>query len=164
MIQVTIKSLFIRGPETHSTCVLVPVTKDDTRQVPIEIGGWEAAAIAEGIEAPITGQRPLTHDLCLTFLKELNTQVSSVYITRTEGPVFFAEIELMKFDGSTIKIDARPSDAIALAVRSQVPIFMDDEVLESASLPDFNAAEQSAKQENMEEFHKFIEDISPDDF
>ena len=135
------------------------------RQLSIFIGGPEATAIAfalEGVETP----RPLTHDLFCDVLDELGTQLDRVVITELRDTTFFAELQLTG-PGGTHHISARPSDAVALAVRVGCPIFSADEVLDEAGFiaeDDLDDAEDESPEDVVEEFRQFIDNVSPEDF
>jgi uncharacterized protein len=124
--------------------------------VPIWIGAVEATSIAfahQGVVPP----RPLTHDFMLTSLHALGTDVDHVEITQLLDGVYYATVHFTQ--GATV--DARPSDAIALAIRAQVPILVAPEVIAEAGieLPDEAPAE-----EEVERFRAFLDDVSPEDF
>jgi uncharacterized protein len=122
--------------------------------VPIWIGPNEAVAIAmaqQGVAAP----RPLTHDLFVATLLELGTPLQSVRITRLDEGVFYAELVL---DGCNV--DARPSDAIALALRAGVPILLSDEVLAEAGV----APDPDQDVDEVEQFREFLDTVTPQDF
>ncbi len=122
--------------------------------LPIWIGPNEAAAIAmaqQGVAAP----RPLTHDLFVATLLQLGTPLLRVRITRLEEGVFFAELDLQ---GQSV--DARPSDAIALALRAGVPILLADEVLAEAGV----APAPEDDVDEVEQFREFLDTVTPQDF
>lgn len=118
---------------------------DGTRQLPIIIGGFEAQAIAlelENIEPP----RPMTHDLLREVFSSVNAEVSYVVINELRDGTFFARVTFTH-EGNESELDARPSDAVALAVRVEAPIYVTESVLEEAGIPseDAAAAESSAE-------------------
>jgi uncharacterized protein len=122
--------------------------------LPIWIGPNEAAAIAmaqQGVAAP----RPLTHDLFIATLLQLGTPLLSVRITRLEEGIFFAELVI---ENQTV--DARPSDAIALALRAGVPILLSDEVLAEAGV----APDLDEEVDEVEQFREFLDNVTPQDF
>ena len=133
-------------------------------QLPIRIGTVEAAAISMGIAGAQPGGRPTTHDLLASPIAALGAHVRCVRIMAVQGTTFFAQAELESKDGELTYVDARPSDAIALAVRAHVPIYADEGVLRTAALPNFQAVEQDEREHELEEFHTFVEGLSPDDF
>ncbi len=106
---------------------------EGTRQLPIIIGGFEAQAIAlelENIEPP----RPMTHDLLRDLFESVHAEVSFVVINELKDGTFFARVTFTH-DGSESELDARPSDAVALAVRVEAPIYVTEAVLEEAGIP-----------------------------
>ena len=133
---------------------------DPRRYVPIFIGSPEATAIVyslQGMETP----RPMTHDLVTMLLTELGASISSIEITELHEGTFFAEVEFVAGD-RTFRVSARPSDAIALAVRQeeQPPIFIADDVFEEASL----VFDEEQEEEQIEEFRDFLDQVNPEDF
>lgn len=124
------------------------------RYVPIWIGAPEATAIAYAQQG-VTPPRPLTHDLLLDVLTGLGHALSSVVITRMEDNIFYAELVI---DGNT-RISARSSDAVAVALRAQVPVYVDDEVLEEVGV-DVPIEEE----DEVERFREFLDNVSAEDF
>ena len=112
--------------------VVILKDKGAERYLPIWIGNHEANAIALRITG-ITPERPITHDLMTNIFKDLGASITSVEVSSLASDVFYARI-MMRVDGKSLDIDARPSDAIALAVRADVPILVADEVLEKAGV------------------------------
>ena len=107
--------------------------KDSSRSLPIIVGSSEAQAIAlylEGVDMP----RPMTHDLLISVLETLETEINQVTIARMKNGTFFAEIEASNSQVGEIMIDSRPSDAIAIALRTLTPIYVSDEIMERASI------------------------------
>jgi uncharacterized protein len=131
--------------------------REGERFLPIWIGAVEATAIAFALQGIVT-PRPMTHDLLKNVIEQLNVQVSRIIITELKDSTFYATIELVH-NGSTIEISSRPSDAIALAVRANVPIFGAPEVLEEASILIRDDEEQE-----VEKFREFLDQVNPDDF
>lgn len=135
------------------------------RQLSIFIGAPEATAIAfalEGVETP----RPLTHDLFCDVLGELNAQLERVVITELRDTTYFADLELTTADGDR-SVSARPSDAVALAVRVGCPIYATEELLDQAGFVETevdDVDDDSSPEEVVEEFRQFIDQVSPDDF
>jgi uncharacterized protein len=111
--------------------VILKDTEDD-RYLPIWIGAWEASAIAMRLQG-LSAERPLTHDLFATALDQLGVRVERVVISELADETYHARIHLER-DGDRVEVDARPSDAIALAVRVEVPILADEDVLAQAAL------------------------------
>ena len=128
-----------------SLVVLKPRHGETTStQLPIRIGTFEAAAISMGVEAR-AHKRPMTHDLLNNVIRDLGATLTSVVINRVSGTTFYAQLRLVTAAGETISVDARPSDAIALAVRSHKPIFADEKVLETATSTPWNATNANAR-------------------
>jgi bifunctional DNase/RNase len=138
-------------------CVMVLEEIDGPRLLPIWIGLYEGGAIGMAL----AGQqfpRPLTHDLFVNVVKDLGGQIKQVTITELKDSTFFAEVRLMK-DGHEIRIDARPSDSVALAVRVNCPILVNDQV--------FDACPELLKpisEEEVSDFKKKLEHMTPEDF
>ena len=154
-VRMEIKGLML-DPSSKTPIV---VLHDEDKQIflPIWIGVFEANAIAlriEGVEPP----RPMTHDLLHSTLEELGASVDRVTISALRDNTFYAEISLSGPAGE-LGLDARPSDAIALALRASAPIFVLRSVLESAQAADLT---RSASDE--EELKKWLEDAAPEDF
>ena len=133
----------------------------DERMLPIFIGGPEATAIAlahEGVSPP----RPMTHDLFAESLDAMDVRVERVVITELRERTFFAELHMRSATEARV-MSARPSDAIALAVRMGIPIFAEDELLDEVGYTDAPAVDED-DDEVVEEFKDFIDNITPDDF
>ena len=115
--------------ETNDEQVIVLKETGGERSFPISIGIYEAAAIDRKIKGHRT-QRPLTHDLLNSVIAEMAARLAKVVITELRDTTFFAKL-ILEHDGKELEVDARPSDAIALAISSSAPIFVDESVLES---------------------------------
>ena len=164
MIRASIETLVMGSVPGASVVVLRPLPSEDEhdRILPICIGSVEAAAIGKALSKE-PSSRPMTHALIGTMVAQLGGSVERVVIDKVRGTIFYATI-CVKRGTETIKIDARPSDAIAIAVRLKVPIYIQESVLASASFPTWvNVAREQQKAE-MEEFHSFVENLSPEDF
>ena len=133
------------------------------RRVPIRIGSVEAAAISMGVEKS-RERRPMTHDLLKSTLDVLGAELLSVRITKVSGTTFYAQLVLRGADGAETLVDARPSDAIALAVRCGVKILADEDVIRTASMFDFKGVKEAEQAAEMADFHEFVEHLSPEDF
>ncbi len=134
-------------------------TLDGNKFLPIWIGHPEAAAILMKLQGAPT-PRPMTHDLVTDMLGELNAQVRRIAVTELRENTFYATITL-QVNGSEIEIDSRPSDALALAVRTSAPIFVADQVIDDQGI-EFGAEPDDA--EVIDEFKKFLEGVNPEDF
>lgn len=132
-------------------------------QLPIRIGSVEASAISMGVSGK-PGGRPMTHDLLVNAVRSLGGTIADVRITGVEDTTFFAQLQVVDAQGDVHMLDSRPSDALALAVRCDAPIFADQDVLDVAAMPDFKAVEHQACKRELERFHEFVENVTPDDF
>jgi bifunctional DNase/RNase len=135
-------------------------TLDGNKFLPIWIGHSEAAAILMKLQNTST-PRPMTHDLLTDMLTEVNAKVSRIAVTELRDNTFYAVITLA-YDGQEIEIDSRPSDALALAVRSSAPIFVADTVIDASAI-EFGQEPDDAS-DVIDEFKKFLEDVTPEDF
>lgn len=130
MIETTVESIRVSLVSQNRVVILKEV--DGERHLPIWIGAYEADAIAMELQG-VTPQRPLPYDLMRSMLTDLGATVSRVVISNLSDQIFFARI-MLEHDGQTLEIDARPSDAIALAVRANTRILVDEAVMERASV------------------------------
>jgi uncharacterized protein len=155
MIEMNLVGVRVELP-TQQPIVLLQ-ERDGERYLPIWIGNAEAAAIAFALQGIVTA-RPLTHDLMKNVLEELGVRVERIVITELKDGTFYAVIEMAQ-NGSRYEISSRPSDAIALAVRVNVPIFANEEVLTEASIVIKDDEEQE-----VEKFREFLDQVTPEDF
>lgn len=166
MFMASIESLVI-GMPMPSVITLRPSNAhgDDMENMvlPIWIGTMEATAIAAALDERDTHKRPLTHELANNMVHALGGQIGRVVIDKAEGSTFFATIYVRCSNGMFTRVDARPSDAIALAIRADVPLFVEEEVFRAAACPR-SFGPGSDESIEIEEFHKFIEDVEPADF
>src|SRR5918992_4765670 len=135
-------------------------TVDGNKFLPIWIGHPEAAAILMKLQGAST-PRPMTHDLLADVLEQLDAEVTRITVTELRDNTFYASITVQQ-NGSEIEIDSRPSDAIAIAVRSDAPIFAAERVIEESAI-EFEGEEVN-EEEIVDEFRKFLDDVSPDQF
>jgi len=146
----------------NTPMMLLKETDGDGRLLPILIGNSEAASIhsaMQGLQPP----RPLTHDLLSTVIEVLDHRIDRVTITELRDHVFMAELSLVDSDGETTSLSCRPSDACALAIRTDAPIYATDEVLETAGQPE-PSSDDDQEEELIDEFQDFLETVNPDDF
>lgn len=157
------------SPGTNSMVVLLE-EESGGRVLPIWIGEFEGSNIEmalRGIQPP----RPFPYDLMLDLINQLGSTVDGVTVTSLRDNTFFAEVEIVR-DGKHIILDSRPSDAIAIAVRCQAPIYVSDDVLEQAGMPRrllrklLEAREESAEtpEEEISHFKEFLGRIRPEEF
>ncbi len=129
-----------------------------TRFLPIWVGAVEATAIAYAVEG-LVPMRPLTHDLLKLVTESLGASVSRVVVTELRDAVFYADLVLERA-GQEVHVSARPSDAIAVAVRTGSPIFAAPEVIDEAGVEIKDAEEES----EIEKFREFLDEVTPEDF
>jgi bifunctional DNase/RNase len=153
-IEMTIKGLMV-DPITNMPIVILR-DKDGQKVLPIWVGIFEANAIALQIEN-ISTPRPMTHDLLRNVIQDLNASVQKVVVSDLQENTFYALIYL-SLNGDTVAIDARPSDAIALALRTKAPIFVEEVVIDNAKTMD-----PSSEKADADRLHKWLESLDPDD-
>ena len=145
--------------ETNTPVVLLQEVEGARRTLPILIGQTEAMAIEmarKGIEPP----RPFTHDLMKDLVTALGVTVEAIVITELKGHTYYAEVRMIR-DGKSVVVSARPSDAMALALRTGSPIYADESLLDAEGV---ELAEQSDPEELLSQFHNFIDQVRPEDF
>jgi len=135
-------------------------TAEGNKFLPIWIGHPEAAAILMKLQGAAT-PRPMTHDLVTEMLGQLEAKVVRIAVTELRENTFYAVVTLA-VDGTEIEVDSRPSDAIALAVRADAPIFVAESVIEESAI-EFEH-EDVNEEEVVEEFKKFLDEVKPEDF
>lgn len=164
-VRMDIQTIVVGGGPLSSLVVLKPHRRrgNSSVQLPIRIGSVESTAISMGIDGT-PHERPMTHDLLRSVIGALGAAVTGVIINDVRGTTFYSQIRMVTAQGDTVTVDARPSDSIALAVRTHTPIFADEHVLDTAAFPDFTAVEKDEEQQEMERFHDFVENLSPEDF
>jgi bifunctional DNase/RNase len=140
LIEVSVDSIRVHLPTAQHVVILKEKVND--RYLPIWIGQFEANAIAMRIQG-MAPERPITHDLMSTTFGELGISVSRIVVTALSEEVFFARLHLQQ-DGREVDVDSRPSDAIALAVRFDCPIFVAADVLDRAGVIPEKEEEESA--------------------
>ncbi|SFS03894.1 hypothetical protein SAMN04487846_1720 [Microbacterium sp. cf046] len=169
MIQVRVAGVAL-DPTGQHVILLKPIDEipGEGLILPIWIGQMEATSIlvaVEGADVP----RPLAHDVMRSLLDVVGAAVTGVAVTRIEEGTFYAEITLSTTLGERI-IDARPSDAIALASRAGAPLWVAEEVMDDAGVPDTVTEGESddvsdlIARERLDEFKRFLEDVDPEDF
>ncbi|MEV8272147.1 bifunctional nuclease family protein [Microbacterium sp. NPDC077184] len=168
MVQVRVAGVALDAAQQH--VILLKPLEDlpgEGRILPIWIGAQEATSILVAVEgAPVP--RPLAHDLMRDILDTLGATVDRVEVTRIDEGTYYADVVLDTPVGSRV-VDARPSDAVALASRTGASIFVADEVLAEAGVIDTVTAEDEDgvpvdAEESVDEFKRFLEDVDPDDF
>ena len=147
-IEVKIRALMM-DPNSGTPIIILKDVNSET-MLPIWVGAYEANAIALEIEK-IAPQRPMTHDLLRNLIVEMGAHVERVVVTELRDNTFFAVIEMSTLDGMNVMLDSRPSDAIALALRADCPIFVDMEVIRASRNTVASEQEETEQGESFEE-------------
>jgi bifunctional DNase/RNase len=153
-IEMTIKGLMV-DPVTNMPIIILR-DKDGQKVLPIWVGIFEANAIALQIENVAT-PRPMTHDLLKNVISDLDASVQKIVVCDLKDNTFYALIHL-SVNGQTVAVDARPSDAIALALRAKAPIFVEDAVIENARSMDINSEKADS-----DRLQKWLESLDPEE-
>ncbi|MEY4312324.1 MAG: hypothetical protein RLZZ571_1094 [Actinomycetota bacterium] len=156
MIEVEVVGIRLELPASQPVLVLRDL--DGSRYLPLWIGNSEATAISLALEG-VNPPRPLTHDLLVDVIEHLDDQVLSTSITELIDGTYFAQIEFANHDA----VSARPSDAVAVAIRCGVPIFVSQDVLDEAGM-DVVSEDDLEDSEEVEKFRAFLDEINPEDF
>jgi bifunctional DNase/RNase len=158
MVEVTIDSIRVSLVSPQRLVILKDIEQE--RFLPIWIGPFEAEAITIKLQ-DVDVKRPLTHDLLNKFITELGGIISHVVVNDLRDDTYFARI-FIGVNGKTLEIDSRPSDAMALAVRANVPIYVADEVMEKASItPEDDQSDEES--EDLSAFRDFVNTLDLDD-
>ena len=172
MIETVVDSIRV-SLVTQARVVILKEVEGD-RHLPIWIGAFEAEAIAVELQG-ISSPRPLPYDLLRSVIGELGADINRIVITEINNDVYYARI-IIQQNGMGVEIDSRPSDAIALAVRAKVPIFVDDSVMaragvqldeesdEETAAEGENEGEPTINEEKLSAFRDFIDTLDLDDF
>jgi bifunctional DNase/RNase len=144
-----------------NTPIIILKSEEDDRAIPIWIGLLEATSIASALQN-IKFDRPMTHDLFKNFMERQNMGVSKIEVCDLKDNTFYAKLYITSKE-KTFSMDARPSDAIALAVRFQAPIFVDEKVIEKSKAGEGDA-EVIDKSEEGKKWAEYLEKLSPEDF
>jgi uncharacterized protein len=155
LIKVQLEGVRMEYP-SQKPIILLKET-DGERFLPIWVGAFEASAIALEL-ADFKTPRPMTHDLILSIIKDLGAKVDFIAVTDIVDDTFYAVLNLINFTDRIVSIDLRPSDAIAIAVRSKCPVFASKFVMENAGL------RVSSIEEEVEKFKDFLDHTNPEDF
>ena len=153
LIEMSIKGLMV-DPITNMPIIILR-DRDGQRVLPIWVGVFEANAIALQMEN-VTTPRPMTHDLLKNVISDLKADIQKIVVSDLRDNTFYALIYLV-VNGEPVAIDARPSDAIALALRAQAPIYVEDSVIDHAKTVDF-----VPDKENSERLQKWLESLDPE--
>jgi uncharacterized protein len=154
VVEMSIKGLMI-DPVTNMPIVILR-DRDNQRALPIWVGPVEANAIALQIEN-VAPPRPMTHDLLRNLLEELGATLQRVVISDLQDSTFYAYLQLER-DGQVLFVDARPSDALALSLRTRAPVFVEERVLDRA-----RSTETSTDDADRDRLQRWLESLNPDD-
>ena len=149
------------SPSSGGAYALVLGEIDGNRRLPIIIGAFEAQAIALELEK-IQPPRPMTHDLLRNLIDTMKAKINHVLVSDLKDNTFYAVISLA-YGGNTVCIDSRPSDAIALALRTKSPIYVEEKVIEAAKSLDLPDPE-TTKLDEKQQWKDWLENIKPQDF
>jgi uncharacterized protein len=139
-------------------------TADGNKFLPIWIGHPEAAAILMKLQSQAP-PRPMTHDLMSELLEHLEAQVVRITVTELRENTFYAQITVQQDGREEIEIDSRPSDAIALAIRAEAPIFAADSVIEESAIEfEGDEVDQEVLEAEVAKFKSFLDEVTPEDF
>jgi bifunctional DNase/RNase len=159
MIEVKVDSIRASLMSEHRVVILKDLNAE--RYLPIWIGPYEAEAIALRLQNREVA-RPLTHDLLNNVIAELGGEVSHIVVTALRNDTFYSLITV-SLNGGRLEIDSRPSDAIALAVRANVPIFVDEDVMAEAGIVPEREVAEDTEDEALSAFRDFIDGLDLDD-
>lgn len=163
-IEVVVESVRVHTLSSQHVVILKELGREvpeRARYLPIWIGPWEANAIAMRLQG-VEPERPLTHDLVVSMMRELGAVVREVDIVDLEAETFIARV-VLEAGGRVHEVDARPSDALALAVRTGAPVFADEGVLDRAGVrPEPEEEEGAASDERLSVFRDFVNSLDAD--
>jgi len=168
LVNMELVGVRIEMPSNQPIVLLKEV--DGSRFLPIWVGAVEATAIAFAQQG-LAAQRPLTHDLIANILEVADLTMTSVHITQLKDGIFYAEIQIRTEAAAVLKISARPSDAIAIALRTKSNILADSDLLDQVGIDiperligDGDEVDGQASDGEMERFREFLDQINPEDF
>ena len=164
MVRVLLRAVRV-DLQSNTPVLLLQETEGEGRTLPIFIGSPEATAIAYALQG-VTMPRPLTHDLMKDMLGALDINVERVIITELRSQTYYAEMHLVRGEERTV-VSSRPSDAVAVAVRTETPLFVSDELMESEGIIlalDVEEEEEDTPDELVGQFRQFLDSVRPEDF
>ncbi len=151
--------------QSNTPVLLLQETDGEGRTLPIFIGNPEATAIAYALQG-VTMPRPLTHDLMRDVLGALDIDLERVIITELRSSTYYAELHLRKGEVRTV-VSSRPSDAVAVAVRTETPLYVSDELMESEGIIlalENEEEDEETLEELASQFRQFLDSVRPEDF
>ncbi|MGP0029349.1 MAG: bifunctional nuclease family protein [Acidimicrobiales bacterium] len=165
MVRVMLRAVRV-DLQSNTPVLLLQETGGEGRTLPIFIGNPEATAIAYALQG-VTMPRPLTHDLMRDVLGALDVSVERVVISELRASTYFAELHLVHGDETTV-VSSRPSDAVAVAVRTETPLFVQDELMEAEgiilAIDNEEEEDEEMVDELAEQFREFLDTVRPEDF
>ena len=168
MVNMEVVGVRIEMPSNQPIVLLKEV--DGSRFLPIGVGAVEATAIAFAQQGMVA-QRPLTHDLIANIFEATDLTLTAVQIVQLKDGIFYAELQLRSESGTVLKISARPSDAIAIALRTKSNILADSDLLDAVGLDiperligDDDRSQEGGSDVELERFREFLDQINPEDF
>ena len=168
MVNMEVVGVRIEMPSNQPIVLLKEV--DGSRFLPIWVGAVEATAIAFAQQGMVA-QRPLTHDLIANIFEATDLTLTAVQIVQLKDGIFYAELQLRSESGTVLKISARPSDAIAIALRTKSNILADSDLLDAVGLDiperligDDDRSQEGGSDVELERFREFLDQINPEDF
>jgi hypothetical protein len=165
MVEVRLRAVRV-DLQSNTPVLLLQETEGEGRTLPIFIGTPEAAAIAYALQE-VAMPRPMTHDLIKELLDALDAEVERVVITELQASTYFAEMQLRR-GGDRASVSCRPSDAVAVAVRTGSPLFVADELMDAEgimlAIDGSTDEDESTPEELVGQFRQFLDNIKPEDF
>lgn len=164
MVRVLLRAVRV-DLQSNTPVLLLQETDGEGRTLPIFIGSPEATAIAYALQG-VTMPRPLTHDLMKDLLGALDISVERIIITELRASTYYAELHLVQGTVRTV-VSSRPSDAVAVAVRTEAPLFVSDELMESEGIMlalESDEDSDEVPEELVGEFRQFLDSVRPEDF
>jgi uncharacterized protein len=166
MVEVRLRAVRV-DLQSNTPVLLLQETDGEGRTLPIFIGTPEAAAIAYALQG-VTMPRPMTHDLMRDVLSSLDVEIERVVITELQNATYYAELRLRRGNDVTV-VSSRPSDAVAVAVRTGSPLFVSDELMDAEGIllaPDEadELEDEPPPEVIIGQFQEFLEDVKPEDF
>jgi bifunctional DNase/RNase len=164
MVRVLLRAVRV-DLQSNTPVLLLQETDGEGRTLPIFIGNPEATAIAYALQG-VTMPRPLTHDLMRDVLGALDIDLERVIITELRSSTYYAELHLRKGEVRTV-VSSRPSDAVAVAVRTETPLYVSDELMESEGIIlalENEEEDEETLEELASQFRQFLDSVRPEDF
>ena len=164
MVRVQLRAVRV-DLQSNTPVLLLQETEGEGRTLPIFIGSPEATAIAYALQGVVM-PRPLTHDLMKDTLEALGVGVEHVIITELRASTYYAELHLVRGEQKTV-VSSRPSDAVALAVRTEAPLYVSDELMESEGIIlslESEEDDDDTPDELVGQFRQFLDQVRPEDF